>query len=136
MDVVEVMEVERVTLQEDLSELRDRIVEIEERAAEEAGMAESFGKELEEIRDVAGLTDVVGPGVIVSLADAETIPQGQDPGACLIHDFDIMTIVNVLFAAGAEAVSVNDERVIATTAVRCAGNTILVNSTRLGNPYD
>lgn len=136
VDVVEVMETERVVLLDGLSELRDRMAAIEERAAEEAGMAESFGRELEEIQDVAGLTSVTGPGVVVFLADAETIPQGQDPGACLIHDFDIMTVVNVLFAVGAEAVSVNGERVIATTAVRCAGNTILVNSTRLGNPYE
>lgn len=134
-DIVELMESERLELEERLAEHRVRIAELEASAAEEAGMAESFNRELEEVRATAGLTSITGPGVIVTLADSELVPQGQDPEACLIHDFDILGVVNALFASGAEAVSVNDERIVPATAVRCAGNTILVNSRRLGNPY-
>jgi uncharacterized protein YlxW (UPF0749 family) len=133
--IVRAMEEERAELEASLSELRESMALIEARAAEEAGLAESFGRELDEVRAQAGLVPVAGPGVIVTLGDAATVPPGQDPGACLVHDFDIASVVNALLAAGAEAVAVNDERVVSTTAVRCAGNTILVNSRRLGNPY-
>jgi uncharacterized protein YlxW (UPF0749 family) len=135
-ELVERMEDERADLEETLAGLRERIAEIEALAAEEAGLAESFGRELDEVRAVAGLTGLAGPGVRVMLADAESVPPGQDPGACLIHDYDLVSVVNVLFAAGAEAVAVNDERIVTNTAVRCAGNTILVNGRRLGNPYE
>ena len=133
--IVRVMEDERGALEEGLADLRERVARIEERAAEEAGMAESFGRELDEARAAAGLTGVRGSGVVVDLADAESVPAGQDPTSGIIHDFDVRSVVNALFARGAEAVSVNGERVVATTAIRCAGNTILVNSNRLGNPY-
>lgn len=129
------MERQRASLQKRLAELRASMSELERKAAEEAGMRESFSRELEQARAAAGLTAVSGPGVEVSLADAAQVPAGSNPNDSIVHDYDVAAVVNALMNAGAEAVSINGERVVATTAVRCAGNTILVNSTRLGNPY-
>jgi uncharacterized protein YlxW (UPF0749 family) len=129
------MERQRGSLQKRLAELRASMSELERKAADEAGMRESFSLELEQARAAAGLTAVVGPGVEVVLADAAQVPAGSDPNDSVIHDYDVSSVVNALMNAGAEAVSINGERVVATTAIRCAGNTILVNSTRLGNPY-
>jgi len=54
----------------------------------------------------------------------------------LIHEEDLLKVVNELFAAGAEVVSINGQRMIANTEIRCAGPTILVNGTRIASPYE
>lgn len=135
IDVVRDLEGQRTDLQDRLSELRDRMRAIEAGAAEDAGVRDSFTRELEGIRATAGLTAVVGPGVEVVLGDAAEVASGGDPNDYLIHDTDVSAVVNALFAGGAEAVDVNGERIVATTPIRCAGTTILVNSVRLGGPY-
>ncbi|MBS3956986.1 MAG: DUF881 domain-containing protein [Clostridiales bacterium] len=133
--VVREMEVERAELQERLSELRTEISLREQEAAEESGVDRSFTQEFDRVRLAAGLVALAGPGIEVTLADSKDVPQGADPNDYLIHDTDISAVVNALMVGGAEAVSVNGERVVATTPIRCAGTTILVNATRLGNPY-
>ncbi len=135
VQVVTRMEETKSTLEDRLAGLREELSALEDEAAEGAGMRDSFREELESVRALAGLTQLRGPGVEVMLDDASQVPSGVDPNACLIHDYDLSAVVNALFAAGAEAVSINDERIVPTTAVRCAGNTILVNSTRVGAPY-
>lgn len=135
IDLVDALETERVGLEGDLASLRERMSGLEARAAEEAGMAESFGRELEDVRALAGLTEVRGEGVVVTLSDADAVPGGQDPDPFVIHDFDVVAVVNALFSGGAEAIEVNGERIAPKTAIRCVGNTVLVNVTRLGVPY-
>ena len=98
-------------------------------------MSRSFSQEFDRVRLNAGMAEVAGPGVEVVLGDGSDVPKGADPNDYLIHDTDIAGVVNALFVGGAEAVAVNGERIIATTPIRCAGTTILVNATRLGNPY-
>jgi len=77
-----------------------------------------------------GFTEVTGPGVIVTLNDGkETSP---DP---VVHDMDILVIVNELKNAGAEAISINDQRVVPTTAIVCGGNIVMINGERIGAPF-
>lgn len=84
----------------------------------------------------AGTVALEGPGLTVSLADSGRDPgPGSDAGAYRIHDTDLQLVVNALFAAGAEAVSVNDSRLVATTPIRAAGETIVVNFRPLDPPY-
>ena len=73
---------------------------------------------------LAGATDVTGEGIILTLKDGDSISDGSD---VLVHDSDVLTVVNELKAAGAEAISVNDQRIIATTAIRCVGPVIQIN---------
>ena len=83
---------------------------------------------------LAGLTDVKGSGVTITVSDSgETI--FQDPEMSVIHDEDILSIINELFDADAEAVSVNGERIVATSEIRCAGSTISINNNRYSQPY-
>jgi uncharacterized protein YlxW (UPF0749 family) len=85
----------------------------------------------------AGLTPVTGPGLRVTFAPAgEACPQGVDPAKCEIYDRDLQSAVNALFAAGAEAIAINDQRLVATTAVRSAGGAIQVNYDVLTSPYE
>lgn len=83
----------------------------------------------------AGLTDVKGDGVIITLNDAEEKNPIQVDWS-LLHDSDIYEVVNELKKGGAQAISINNERVISTTEIVCAGPTIRVNRNRYAVPYE
>ena len=81
----------------------------------------------------AGLVSLAGPGIVVRLKDARhSKASTQD---AIVHDVDLLALVNELWALGAEAVAINDERIVARSSIRCAGPTILVNTARIGPPY-
>lgn len=135
VSVVKDLEQERDDLKDDLKKLREEIEDYEKEAAADEGVLASFTRELDNLSFTAGLTAVRGPGLEVVLGDSPTVPSGKDPSNYIIHDYDLRVIVNALWGAGAEAIAVNDQRLVAVSALRCAGNTILVNSTRLASPY-
>lgn len=84
----------------------------------------------------AGTVAVEGKGLTVTLNDSSRTPETEEnAGAFRIHDSDLQLVVNALFAAGAEAVAVNDSRLVATTPIRAAGDTIVVNFRPLSPPY-
>ena len=85
--------------------------------------------------NLAGLTDVYGPGITVTLSDAKKVDPTAPPEYFIIHDSDVRSLVNELLSAGAEAISINGERVVSTTAIRCVGPVIIVNSARSGTPF-
>jgi uncharacterized protein YlxW (UPF0749 family) len=85
-----------------------------------------------------GLADVEGPGVIVSVADSPEygIYRGMEGDeSFLVHDTDILLLIGELRNAGAEAISVNDQRIIYNTAIYCGGSVIFVNGLELVPPY-
>jgi uncharacterized protein YlxW (UPF0749 family) len=84
----------------------------------------------------SGVVAVRGPGLRVTLTDAPA-PQGADrPDADhRVQDVDLQVVVNGLWAAGAEAITVNGARLTSTTAIRSAGSAVLVNLTALSSPY-
>jgi uncharacterized protein YlxW (UPF0749 family) len=83
----------------------------------------------------AGTAPVVGPGLRVVLSDAPAA--ADDPGNLdlRVQDADLQVLVNGLWAAGAEAVSINGQRVAGTTAIRSAGIAVLVDLVPLAGPY-
>jgi uncharacterized protein YlxW (UPF0749 family) len=92
--------------------------------------------ELQKANMVAGLLPVQGQGITVTLNDsARSVQMGEDPNALLVHDVDILNVVSELKASGAEAISVNGERIIAMSEIRCAGTTILVNTNKIAPPF-
>ncbi len=135
IQVVKDLENERDTLKDQLQDLNRRIGKFEKEAASEEGVLASFTQELEAQKLAAGFLPVTGPGVEVILGDSPQIPTGTDPINYIIHDYDLRVVVNALWAGGAEAISINGQRLISTSSIRCAGNTILVNYTRLASPY-
>jgi uncharacterized protein YlxW (UPF0749 family) len=86
----------------------------------------------------AGLTPVTGPGIIIELddniADQRANPT-EDPNSYIVHYEDLLGIVSDLKAAGAEAIVINEQRLISTSELRCVGNVILVNTTRIAPPF-
>ena len=83
----------------------------------------------------AGRTDVEGPGVAVILEDSTQSNVTGDEADYLIHDNDLLSVVNELRSAGAEAISLNGERLLANSEIRCTGAVVTVNGRRYAAPY-
>jgi len=102
-----------------------------------ANGGEAGSKDYELVRMGAGVVPLIGPGITVIIDDSkrQTKP-GENPNLYLIHDDDLLKVINELWAAGAEAISINEQRLIATSEIRCAGPTLSVNNTRSAPPYE
>ncbi|ADQ04202.1 protein of unknown function DUF881 [Caldicellulosiruptor owensensis OL] len=127
---------ENVSLRQQIYDLEIKLKEYQDSAASISKTTELLKEELDKVKILAGLTDVEGPGIIVTLNDSKIPSQSNvDPNSFLLHDSDILQVINELRAAGAEAIAINDQRVVSTTEVRCAGPTISINNTRYSAPY-
>lgn len=89
----------------------------------------------------AGTTAVVGPGLKVTLADAprsadRVLPEDASPDDLVVHQQDVQAVVNALWDGGAEAMQIMDQRVITTSAVRCVGNTLILQGRVYSPPYE
>ncbi|HHX10225.1 MAG TPA: DUF881 domain-containing protein [Firmicutes bacterium] len=125
--------------EEERDRLRDEVRMLRDQIAEAMVASESQVKVLQEellkARVMAGLTEVKGPGITVEMNDAKKeTGAGQDPNLFIIHDDDILAVVNELLASGAEAIAINNQRVVATTEIRCAGAVFMINGVRLAPP--
>lgn len=119
-----------------VAELREQVSREEARAATRSEGDAARAAELERLGRQAGTVPMRGPGIEVRLSDSNREPpEGEDAGAYRIHDRDVQLVVNALSAAGAEAVSVNDVRLVATSPIRAAGATIVVSFRPLSPPY-
>ncbi|ACQ78288.1 protein of unknown function DUF881 [Beutenbergia cavernae DSM 12333] len=86
----------------------------------------------------AGFVAVTGPGLVVELSDAPTggtLPQGARADDLVVHQQDLEAVVNALWAGGAEAMTIQGQRVTSTTAVRCVGNVLLLQGKTYSPPY-
>ena len=93
-------------------------------------------KDLRNAEIVAGMVSVQGPGLMITLNDGEVASNiNIDENLYVVHQDDILRILNELRSAGAEALSVNVQRVLATSEIRCAGNTVSINNTRTAAPF-
>lgn len=93
-------------------------------------------REIVRLKMAAGLLPVEGPGVRIILSDSEKkLKEYEDPVFYIVHYDQLELLVNELWAAGAEAISVNQYRLGSTTGFSCAGTTILVDTKRLAPPY-
>jgi len=94
-----------------------------------------LAEELDEINSQIGLTAVQGEGIIIRLEDGDET-NSLSTKASVVHDSDLKAIVNDLCTAGAEAISINGQRIVSTTAITCIGNVIKINDEKVGNPFE
>ncbi len=127
-------------------ERRDRDAEdlrraVDQLAGELAGEDSRIGQAAAppELVAAAGMTAVRGPAVTVTLDDAARRPGrpalSDDPNDLVVHQQDLQAVVNALRAGGAEAISLMGQRIIATSAVRCVGNTVLLHGRVYSPPF-
>ena len=88
---------------------------------------------------LVGTQPVKGPAVTVSLDDAHrsaaSLPKPYGPDDIVVHQQDVQGVVNALWTGGAEAMMIQDQRVISTSAVQCVGNTLLLQGRVYSPPY-
>lgn len=95
----------------------------------------TLANEWEKIKLSTGLVDVKGPGITIKLDDAMVNEPEYEVRWQIIHDDDIKTILNDLKKAGAQAITINGERVVPMSEQLCAGPTIKINDNRYPVPY-
>lgn len=108
-------------------------------AASDSGVAAAV-QALEGLQVPGGLTPRTGPGLRVTLTDAPrdadgNYPAGAAPDDLVVHQQDLEGVLNALWAGGAEAVAVMDQRITATSVPRCIGNTLLLHGQAYSPPY-
>lgn len=116
-----------------LTTLRKDVDGLAAQADEQSDMAPEMGRETERV----GLTPVSGPGITVTLDDAppSVAANGIEPDLLVVHQQDIQAVVNALWIGGAEAMTIQKQRVISTTAVKCVGNTVVLHGIPYSPPY-
>ena len=92
------------------------------------------------LAEEAGLNPIRGPGLVLTLDDAQRDAEGRFPGDAspddlVVHQQDIVAVLNALWTAGAEGIQMQDQRIIATSVPRCVGNTLLLNGRTYSPPY-
>jgi uncharacterized protein YlxW (UPF0749 family) len=84
----------------------------------------------------SGATDLAGPGIIITIDDGvRDLFDGEDINNILVHDVDILIIINDLKKSGAEAISINGERLVESSSVICSGYTVQINGVRYARPF-
>lgn len=125
----------------ELSEQADALSgEVETLRAERA--SSQTGQVLRAADDLSGgvgTSKVMGPAVAVTLDDAgytyATIPEGYSPDDVVVHQQDLQGVINALWAGGAEAIMVQDQRIVSTSSVQCVGNTLHLQGRVYSPPY-
>jgi len=83
-----------------------------------------------------GLTAMKGPGVVVEISDSKrVVPDGENPANYIVLVDDLRDIVVALWASGAEAITINGERMVATSSIYGVGASVLVNTAFLSPPF-
>lgn len=125
---------ENIRLKEENSLLVVEKDQLTENVLSEQGYSE-LAASLAEIRALAGLTEVTGSGITVTLSDSTITDTADMNQSSLIHSQDVQYFVDVLKAAGAKAIAINGERIVCTTNISCTGPTIRVNNSRYPVPF-
>lgn len=122
----------------EVKKLQEEKTKLESALAKKDDNSSVLNESLQETKALAGLTEVEGPGVSVTLTDSRKEPafggNALADSENIIHDRDVLHVVNELFASGAEAIEVNGQRVMSTSSFRCVGTTILVNDVKIASP--
>ncbi len=124
----------------ELGKSEERLEKIREIASDNNKDSSDLQNELKKLNALIGTTDVQGKGIVITIADNnkvtnENIGLLDDISFYLIHDRDLLRLVNELKNAGAEAISINDERIINTTSITCDGNVVLINGKKMSSPF-
>ncbi|MGI8578914.1 MAG: DUF881 domain-containing protein [Nocardioidaceae bacterium] len=120
-----------------LTELQAQVTQVTRRAGTRDSAVAKVQARSAPLRQPGGLTAVHGRGIVVVLNDApnSAANEGVDANQLVVHQSDLQAVVNALWAGGAEAVTIAGQRVIATSAVRCVGNTLLLNGEVFSPPF-
>lgn len=118
-----------------LEEREQTLEQLRNDAASSNGSASDLSSKLEKYNLLLGYSDMVGKGIIVTLKDGDSTTGIGLPTNYIVHDEDLIEVVNALKNAGAEAISINDHRIVSKTGISCVGNVITINNDKVGAPF-
>ncbi len=108
---------------------------LREQASNTDDSASDMSNRLSEYNSLLGYTSLKGTGIVVTLDDGEATTTKMLTSDIIVHDADLLEVVNDLKNSGAEAIAINDQRIVSTTAITCAGNIIKINGEKVGAPF-
>jgi uncharacterized protein YlxW (UPF0749 family) len=126
---VEAMRAQTAKLQQQVEQLAEQV---------KGGQVDRLRRRVDQMEVPAAVRGLAGPGLVVTLDDAprgEPVPPGLDPNLLVVHQQDIQAVVNALWAGGAEGVSLQGQRIISTTGIKCVGNTVVLQGVPYAPPY-
>ncbi len=129
---------EKDNLAKALEENKKKMSEYEKYFSEDNEAIKLILDENNKYRMRAGLSAVYGKGITVTINDSKKAGQAGETGnidAFLIHAEDILSILNELNVAGAEAMSINGQRIVSNSAVRCVGSVVNINEVKIAAPF-
>lgn len=124
-------------LSQGLKKAEKRLEEVRQQATQNDTSASAKEEELKKNNTLLGLTNVSGSGIIIEIEDGKdnSIFPIDNPSDLLIHNDDLMSLLNELRNAGAEAIEINGQRIIDTSSITCEGNIIKINGEKIGSPF-
>jgi len=136
INVIQALEKEIEKQEDQIESMRNQLNKIQNQ--NNRGKLQDLQQELLRAKIDAGLTSVIGKGIVITLDDNKeglNAAPNDDPNKYIIHYEHILNMVNELKIGGAEAIAVNGQRLVTTSEIRCVGNLILVNMTRIAPPF-
>ncbi len=124
------------SLYKELEEKEERLEEVRLNAAASNETDTQNEAEIKNNQTLLGLTEVSGQGIIIKLDENREVNSEDvlNISGYLVHEQDLLYIINELFNSGADAISINDQRIVTTTAIQCDGNIIRINGKMVGVP--
>ena len=126
--------------------LYDELERMEKRLETERANSTQNNTELTELENtikqenkILGFSEVTGQGIIITVNDNQKASLNSmiyDPNWVIVHDADLINIVNALKNVGAEAISINGQRIITTSAIECDGNIVIINGEKIAAPFE
>jgi uncharacterized protein YlxW (UPF0749 family) len=133
-----------------VSNEREQVTDLQERVSSLSAEVDDLANSIDDaavrrlqrrtdaLRGPAGLAPVTGPGVTITLSDApaDVINSSQQNiNLLVVHQQDIQAVVNALWVGGAEAVTVQGQRIVTTTGIKCEGNAVQLDGVPYAQPY-
>jgi uncharacterized protein YlxW (UPF0749 family) len=135
LDAAKSLQNEQNALKVTLAELRAQLDQIQTSASTQSDAAKDLQSRIDGLKTVAGLNERAGDGVEIILDDARGAAAAKDVEKSICHNTDLTDIVNQAWRGGAEAIAINDERIVGSSSIYCVGSTIMVNGTLMSPPF-
>ncbi len=127
---------EKESLTKELISYEERMAQIEQKKSDEDFFLKGIITDLEKYKIASGIVDVHGPGVIVTIDDPLPIDGTSSDFSMIMANYELLlNLVNKLKDAGSEAISINEQRIIASTEISLAGNHVNINTVPTAPPY-
>ena len=123
-----------------MGKAEDELKEVRESASQDDATSLAKQEQIKENNILLGLTEVKGQGIKITLTDnkasSNDLMSMVNPSSRIVHNNDLLEIVNALKNADAEAISINGQRIVSTTAITCEGTVIKVNGQKISSPFE